>query len=41
MQEDNIQVRIRGKNNNIQTKTGSVTRTMNEISDLEIKKQEI
>jgi len=31
IKNDNIQVRIRGKNNFIETKTGSVTRTLGEL----------
>ena len=38
---DSIQVRIRGKNNDIARHTGSVTRTMGEISEERKRKQEI
>ena len=31
IKNDNIQVRIRGKNNFVETKTGSVTRTLGEL----------
>ncbi|CDW78383.1 kinesin motor domain containing protein [Stylonychia lemnae] len=41
MQQDQIQVRIRGKNNLIETKTGSVTRTLNEIQEQEQHKKDI
>jgi hypothetical protein len=32
-QHDNIQVRIRGKNNQVETRMGSVTKTLEEVSD--------
>ena len=40
-QQDEIQVRIRGKNNILETKTGSVTRTNNQIEIINKRKQEI
>ena len=38
---DQIQVRIRGKNNDVARHTGSVTRTMNEMGEERKRKQEI
>ena len=38
---DNIQVRIRGKNNFLEHKTGSVTRTMDEVLEEKDRKREI
>lgn len=38
---DNIQVRIRGKNNEVSRVTGSVTRTMDEMGEERKRKQEI
>ncbi len=38
---DQIQVRIRGKNNFVETKTGSVTRTLNEINEEQNRRKEI
>ena len=38
---DNIQVRIRGKNNFLEHKTGSVTRTMDEVFEEKARRQEI
>ena len=38
---DNIQVRIRGKNNILETKQGSVTRTMNDLVEEKKRRQEI
>ena len=39
--EDLVQVRIRGKNNVYETKTGSVTRTMDELQEQMTKRKEI
>lgn len=39
--QDQIQVRIRGKNNNFETKTGSVTRTLNEIQEQEQQRRDM
>lgn len=38
---DNIQVRIRGKNNLLETKTGSVTRTMDDLVEEKKRRAEI
>ena len=38
---DQVQVRIRGKNNFVETKTGSVTQTMDDLDLERKKKQEI
>jgi len=38
---DQIQVRIRGKNNFVETKTGSVTRTLNEMTEEMNRRKEI
>lgn len=38
---DKIEVRIRGKNNQIETRTGSVTRTMVELNDAETRRREM
>ena len=38
---DNIQVRIRGKNNFLEHKTGSVTRTMDEVIEEKERRREI
>ena len=40
-QHDNFQVRIRGKNNQVETRTGSVTKTMEEISDADHRRREM
>jgi len=34
-------VRIRGKNNQIETRTGSVTRTLDELSDADSRRREL
>ena len=39
--KDRVQVRIRGKNNALETQTGSITRTMDEIGQERKRKQEI
>ena len=41
VESDKIQVRIRGKNNELARHTGSVTRTMNEMTEERKRKQEI
>lgn len=38
---DSIQVRVRGKNNNLETRTGSVTKTLNEIDASKKQRREI
>ena len=38
---DQCQVRIRGKNNQIETRTGSVNRTLEDLSDVEYRKKEM
>ena len=39
--QDHCQVRIRGKNNQVETRTGSVTRTMDELSEAESRRKEM
>lgn len=39
--KDNVQVRIRGKNNQVETRTGSVTRTLDELSEQESRRKEM
>lgn len=38
---DKCEVRIRGKNNQVETRTGSVTRTMEELSEAETRRREM
>ena len=39
--QDSVQVRIRGKNNQVETRTGSVTKTLDEVSDAENRRREM
>ena len=39
--KDHCQVRIRGKNNQVETRTGSVTRTMEELTEQDSRKREM
>jgi hypothetical protein len=40
-QSDHCQVRIRGKNNQIETRTGSVNRTLEELNEAELRRKEM